>query len=101
MSAPIADDDRLRLEAPVHRICAAVFRDSLDADGRNEPPKITTARPFDDSLTVRGDAASNRLQLSAIDRQLAQALTRCRKDCICDSRNDGRSPGFAHPARRL
>ena len=36
-----------------------------------------------------------------VDRQLAQALAGCRKDCVGHSGDDGRGPGLAHSARRL
>src|SRR6266851_309215 len=40
-------------------------------------------------------------KLSSIDRQLSQTLAGCRKDRVGHCRNDGRSPGLTHAARRL
>src|SRR3974390_1756656 len=44
---------------------------------------------------------SGRPQLGGIDWQLPHSLAGCSKDSIGDRGNDRRSPGLAHPARRL
>ena len=41
------------------------------------------------------------LQRCSVHRQLAHAFAGRRKDRVGDCGSDGRSPGFAHPARRL
>src|SRR6266849_6507831 len=41
------------------------------------------------------------LQRCGIDGHLPQSLAGCRKNCIGNCRNDGRSPAFAHSAWRL